>query len=276
MFVAIVLQLVFAGIEDHPASGYGGEWPEMGAAVKTSIFPVEGTTWIQCLNAVLNISFLWIPQILFPTFINEMRRPQDFPKALAALAGASFCLFIVPAVVGYAYLGQYAEAPAFGSLETLYKKISFAPVLVPTIVIGVIYSNVSAKYVFQRVLANSRHQHSNTVVGWGVWGAIVTAFWAVAFIFGSTIPSMGDFLSLLGSVFDSQYGFIFWAIAYYQLFKGRFFTSKLRTLITVAHAIIMVMGLFLLGPGVYAAVEAIREDYAGAVRPAFACANLAI
>lgn len=30
-------------------------------------------------------TFLWIGQILYPTFINEMKRPQDFPKALYAL-----------------------------------------------------------------------------------------------------------------------------------------------------------------------------------------------
>ena len=34
----------------------------------------------------------------------------------------------------------------------------------------------------------------------------------LAFIFGEVIPSMGDFLSLLGSMFDSFFGFIFFAI----------------------------------------------------------------
>jgi hypothetical protein len=38
----------------------------------------------------------------------------------------------------------------------------------------------------------------------------------------------------------------------------------------------MIVGLFLLGPGLYAAVEAINADYSGAVRPAFSCANLSI
>jgi len=46
-----------------------------------------------------------------------MERPQDFPKALAALSVAELVLFSVPAVVGYRYLGQYAEAPMYASLE---------------------------------------------------------------------------------------------------------------------------------------------------------------
>jgi hypothetical protein len=38
----------------------------------------------------------------------------------------------------------------------------------------------------------------------------------------------------------------------------------------------MACGLFLLGPGLYAAVEAIKGDYSGKVSPAFSCANVAI
>ena len=88
---------------------------------------------------------------------------------------------------------------------------------------------MSAKYVYGRLMRGSRHQHSNTVVGWGVWISVVAAIWAIAFVFGSVIPSMGDFLSLLGAAFDvsalipmalscsnidiqSFFGFIYWAL----------------------------------------------------------------
>lgn len=115
--------------------------------------PLPGTTFVQCMNAVLNITFLWVPQILFPTFISEMERPQDFPKSLAVLTGLSAFLFIVPPAIGFRYLGQYATAPAFGSLGTeTYKKGSFAFVIVPTVVIGVIYANVSAKFIYNRIM----------------------------------------------------------------------------------------------------------------------------
>lgn len=208
MGVSILLFMIFAGIESNPLVGYGGEYPEVGT-VTTYAFPQAGTTWVDCVNAVLNITFLWVPQILFPTFISEMRRPQDFPKALSALAIASFVLFTIPAIVGFRYLGQYAEAPAFGSLQTNYKKISFTIAIVPTFVIGTIYANVTAKLIYSRILGQSRHSHSHTVIGWGTWIAVMIAVYFVAFIFAEVIPSMGDFLSLLGSVFDSFYGFIF-------------------------------------------------------------------
>ena len=114
MGIAILLFLVFAGIETAPLYGYNGLYPTLGE-VRTYAFPLPGTTWVGCMNvrdrncgeegdattnsccqAVLNITFLWVPQILFPTFIAEMERPQDFPKSLAVLTGISTFLFIVP------------------------------------------------------------------------------------------------------------------------------------------------------------------------------------
>ncbi|KZP07412.1 hypothetical protein FIBSPDRAFT_875502 [Athelia psychrophila] len=275
MAVAILLWMVFAGTEAHPGFGYAGVWPLDGAQVVTRAFPLPGTTWVACMNAVLNITFLWVPQILFPTFIAEMHTPADFPKALAALAGLSFVLFIVPPAVGYRFLGQYATAPAFGSLGVLKQEKAVAAfVLVPTVVIGTIYANVSAKFIFGRLMGRSRHAYSNTVVGWGVWIAVMTFVWALAFIFGEVVPSMGDFLSLLGAAFDSFFGFIFFAVAYYHLHRGAFFAGFGRSVNTLVHVLVMAVGLFLLGPGLYAAVEAIIADYAGSTRPAFSCADL--
>jgi hypothetical protein len=276
MGMAILLFLIFAGIEKAPFFGYNGNYPTAGL-VRTYKYPLAGTTWVNCMNAVLNITFLWVPQILFPTFIAEMERPQDFPKSLAVLAGISSFLFIIPPAIGFRYLGQYSTAPAFGSLGVVaYKKASFAFVIVPTLVIGVIYANVSAKFVYFRIMGKSKHAHSNTLIGWGTWGAVMAGIWAIAFIFSEVVPSMGDFLSLLGATFDSFFGFIYFAVAYWQLYKGNLFSGATRSVLTVIHAFVMLVGLFLLGPGLYAAVKAIITDYSGTVRPSFSCANLAI
>lgn len=218
-----------------------------------------------------------MPQILFPTFISEMQRPQDFPKSLAVLTGISAFLFIVPPAIGFRYLGQYSTAPAFGSLGiTSYKKASFAFVIVPTLVIGTIYANVSAKFIYSRIMGKSRHAHSNTVIGWGVWFAVMAGIWLIAFVFGEVIPSMGDFLSLLGAAFDSFFGFIFFAIAYWQMHRSNLFGGFARSSMTIIHIIIMASGLFLLGPGLYAAIEAIITDYSSSVTPAFTCVDTSL
>ena len=277
MAIAILLFMIFAGIEDHPGYGYHHSWPKDGYHVYTLAAPQSGITWVNAMNAVLNITFLWVPQLLFPTFISEMERPQDFPKALTVLAAVSGFLFIVPPAVGYVYLGQYSTAPAFGSLSSdAYRKGSFAFVIVPTLIIGVIYANVSAKYVYFRILGSSRHSHSNTLVGWGTWMAVVIPIWIIGWIFAEVIPSMGDFLSLLGAAFDSWFGFLFFAIAYYEMFRGQMFSGAVRSAKTAFHVLVLCVGLFLLGPGLYAACEAIIVDYASTTATAFSCADVQI
>jgi hypothetical protein len=87
---------------------------------------------------------------------------------------------------------------------------------------------------------------------------------------------MGDFLSLLSAAFDSFFGFIFFAVAYYFLYQGKLFQGLGRSIMTVIHAFVMLCGLFILGPGLYAAVKAIIADYSGSTTPAFTCKNMAI
>ncbi|EMC94292.1 hypothetical protein BAUCODRAFT_228522 [Baudoinia panamericana UAMH 10762] len=276
MGLSILLFMIFAGIEPAPGYGYNGDYPTDGP-VRTYAFPLPGTTFVACMNAVLNITFLWVPQILFPTFISEMSNPADFPKSLAVLTGVSAFLFIVPPAVGFRYLGQYSTAPAFGSLGvTTYKKASFAFVIIPTLVIGVIYANVSAKFIYHRIMGRSRHAHSNTVIGWSAWIGVMIGIWIIAWIFAEVIPSMGDFLSLLSAAFDSFFGFIYFSIAEFSMHQGNLFGGPWRSFMSILYIFIMACGLFMLGPGFYAAVEAIIADYSGATRPAFSCANLAI
>lgn len=118
MGIAILLFLIFAGIEAAPLYGYSGNYPTLGP-VKTYAFPLPGTTWVNCMNAVLNITFLWVPQILFPSFIAEMEQPRDFPKALAVLLVISVILFIVPPAIGQSGLDILDNIPQLLHLEVL-------------------------------------------------------------------------------------------------------------------------------------------------------------
>ncbi|KAJ5179176.1 Amino acid transporter transmembrane [Penicillium capsulatum] len=276
MGISILLFLIFAGVTEAPLFGYKRQLSNDGP-VKTYAFPLPSTTWVQCMNVVLTITFLWVPQILLPSFIAEMERPQDFPKALGVLTFIPAILFIVSRAIGFRYLGQYATAPAFGNLGVVaYKKASSGFVIVPTLIIGVIYANVTAKFIYTRMVGKPKHANSNTFVGWGVWFTVMAIIWVLGFVFAEVIPSMGDFLSLLSAAFDSFFGFIYFAIAYRHLNRGRMLASLGQTVMTLINVFIMLVGLFMLGLGLYAAVEAIIADYSGAIMPAFTGAKMAI
>ncbi|TGJ85306.1 hypothetical protein E0Z10_g3456 [Xylaria hypoxylon] len=287
-FISVILAVIFAGIESHPA-GYSavpiidaltGKALPSGAPIVT-VIPLATTTFVNGLNAFLNISYTLIGQITLPSFIAEMKEPRDFPKALWACTILEIIVFTIVGGAVYAYTGnQYMTAPAFGSLQPLYKKIAFS-FMVPTIIfLGVLYASVSARFVFLRIFHNSRHKSENTVVGWTVWAAILLATWILAFIIANSIPFFSSLLSLLSSLFDSFFGFIFWGVAYFRmrkadgavsLFKDRTLRGWLEGILNI---IIIITGVFFLTVGTYATIQGIIDEYAaGSVGRPFSCAS---
>lgn len=273
-FISVLLATIFAGIEGKPA-GY----PTLGP-VNVLAVPLKGTAFYAGMNAFMNISYTFIGQITIPSFIAEMKEPKDFPKALWAVTIAEVILFSLVGAVIYAYTGtNYYTAPAFGSLSNdTYKKVSFS-FMIPTIIfLGVLYASVSARFIFFRLFAGTRHMGNNTLVGWAGWGAILAALWVFAFIIAEVIPFFSDLLSLMSSLFDSFFGFIFWGVAYLRMRRAdhgpKFWRGRgYRGILGYAFNILLIgIGLLFLTAGTYASVESIIQGYAtGTVGGPFSC-----
>ncbi|KAI0010310.1 transmembrane amino acid transporter protein-domain-containing protein [Xylariaceae sp. FL0662B] len=287
-FISVILATIFAGIEDHPA-GFLAEPatdPATGAALPfgnplVTAIPISGTTFVVAMNAFLNISYTFIGQITLPSFIAEMREPRDFPKALWACTILEIIVFCVVGGVMYAFTGnQYMTSPAFGSLPPLYKKISFS-FMIPTIIfLGVLYASVSARFIFFRIFEKSRHKNEHTLVGWGTWSVILLVTWIVAFVIANSIPFFSSLLSLMSSLFDSFFGFIFWGVAYFRMRRADGALSLLRKgsfrgwFECILNVIIILTGFFFLTGGTYATVQEIIDEYEeGTVGSAFQCAS---
>lgn len=234
------------------------------------------------MNAFLNISYTFIGQITLPSFIAEMRNPKDFPKALWAITIAEIFVFGIVGSVIYAYTGNnYNSAPAFGSLgNEVYKKVSFSFMIPTLIFLGVLYASVSARFIFFRVFEGSRHKSSHTVVGWASWAGILAATWVGAFIIAEVIPFFSDLLSLMSSLFDSFFGFIFWGVAYIRMRRvdgGVNWLSEQSLygyFMLALNVLIIIIGFFFLVAGTYTSVQSIIDSYAaGAVGGVFTCAS---
>ena len=276
-FLSVLLATIFAGIEDHPGAGYPAKGPPSVWAV-----PPPGTTFVAGMNAFMNISYTFVGQITIPSFIAEMKEPKDFPKALWAVTIAEVFLFSIVGAVIYAYTGtNYNTAPAFGSLgNEVYLKVSFSFMIPTLIFLGVLYASVSARFVFFRLFAGTRHLGNNTLVGWAGWAAILACTWILAFIIAEVIPFFSDLLSLMSSLFDSFFGFIFWGVAYLRMRRADhgpgYVTSRgFRSVFgAVFNVVLILIGLLFLTAGTYASVESIIQGYemAGFGGP-FSCAN---
>ncbi|KAK1995996.1 transmembrane amino acid transporter [Colletotrichum falcatum] len=287
-FVSVLLATVFAGVQAHPA-GYdprpayvdaAGVAKTGGDPVVTAV-PVMSTTFVAGMNAFLNISYTFIGQITLPSFIAEMKDPRDFPKALWAVTVGEIIVFSIVGAVVYAFVGnQYMTAPAFGSLEDVYKKVSFSFMIPTLIFLGVLYASVSARFLFFRLFNGTKHLHEHTVIGWGSWATILLALWLLAFLIAELIPFFSSLLSLMSSLFDSFFGFIFWGVAYFRMKSAdnRAGLPRQSKMVdwasTSLNVIIILTGLLFLTAGTYASVEGIIEEFrAGTVGKPFGCAS---
>ncbi|KAJ5561925.1 hypothetical protein N7535_003612 [Penicillium sp. DV-2018c] len=279
-FISVILAAVFAGVESHPAK-YS---PAKGEPIVLAI-PAQGTSFVKGMNAFLNISYTFIGQITLPSFIAEMKEPRDFWKSVTAVTIAEIIVFSIVGAITYVYVGnQYMIAPAFGAIgDEVYKKVSFS-FMIPTIIfLGVLYASVSARFIFFRLFEGTRHKGKHTLVGWASWAAILAALWLAAFIIAEVIPFFSDLLSIMSSLFDSFFGFIFWGVAYMRMraedHGPRFFMVRgIRGWIGfLFNAFLILVGFFFLGPGTYAAVMSVVTSYQdGTVGGVFTCASNAL
>ncbi|KAJ5741247.1 hypothetical protein N7533_010656 [Penicillium manginii] len=280
-FVSVLLATIFVGIEGHPAN-----YPIAGEPL-VSALPPKGTTFVQGMNAFLNISYTFIGQITLPSFIAEMKEPRDFWKSVTAVTIAEIIVFSLVGSIIYAYTGSqsdYMVAPAFGSISNeVYKKVSFS-FMIPTIIfLGVLYASVSARFIFFRLFEGTRHKSSNTVVGWASWAGILAVLWIAAWIVAEVIPFFSSLLSIMSSLFDSFFGFIFWGVAYIRMRSAdhgpRFFMERgIRGWCGfIFNVFLIFVGLFFLGPGTYASVMSVVTLYeTGSVGGVFTCVSNAV
>lgn len=275
MLIAIFLGIIFAGVEDHPGD-YDPNVP-----ITWSLWPQKDTTFVDAMNGVLNIIFLFAGQATFPSFIAEMKDPRDFPKAIYVTFTIASIVYALSGAIMYVYIGKdYIVSPALGSLNTLYTKISFSFTIPTIIILGVLYSSVTSRFIFFRLFSGTKHLTTHTWFGWLSWSGIVLASWVLAFIVAESIPIFNDLIALMSALFSCWFGFLFWGIAYFQMrtedygpgwWKTQTPYGYLRILLNIT---LIGIGLFMLGPGTYATVMSIilhfQEESIGGV---FTCAD---
>ncbi|KAI3405209.1 hypothetical protein KGF56_001986 [Candida oxycetoniae] len=288
MFIAVILAMVFAGIQTHPF-GYEDSTPVVWHA-----WPKKDEKYVNIMSAVLNIVYTFVGQITYPSFISQMKKPRDFRKALVVVTICELIVFALTGSIVYVYVGNaYITAPAFGSLVGNFKKIAFSFALPTIVFLGALYSNVSSQFLFQQIFNKSSvHRNSHTVKGWGIWILLNAVLWVIAFVIAEVIPFFSDLLSLMSSLFDCFFGFIFWALAYFKLRKlyyyklegvnvGLLSLFKKSNLFQkgefLLNVLIFGLGFYILGPGLYATIQSIIWSYqADAYGKPFSCKSNAL
>ncbi|KAE8393739.1 transmembrane amino acid transporter protein-domain-containing protein [Aspergillus alliaceus] len=210
----------------------------------------------------------------FLPVISEMRNPKDYKKPLyfcMALVTASYLAF---SLVVYRWCGKWVASPSLGSAGQTIKMVSYGVALVGLIVSATLYLHVAAKYVFVRILGNSRHLQANTVIHWGTWVASTVILGALSFILAEAIPIFNYLIALVGSVCFAPLAMslpgCLWLYDHWHYKNG---TLK-EKVVFLLHCGLVLLGLFFLVGATYGVVIQIIDAYSsGTIGSAFSCAD---
>ncbi|KAF7545310.1 hypothetical protein G7Z17_g9278 [Cylindrodendrum hubeiense] len=267
-FVSVFIFVVAVTQQDRPAGAPPTGDFDLGWVAIASPGFAAGIT------ASANIFISGSGSSMYLPVISEMRRPQDYRKA-ALLAGALVgAMYLTFSLVIYRWCGVWLTTPAFGSAGTLFKKISYG-IALPGLVIGVgIYQHVAAKYMFVRILRDSRHLQENTVTHWATWMGSNLILGILGFIIAEAVPILNYLLGLAGSLCFAPFSLIFPAMLWMYDFKSYRTGSGREKIIYGLHILIVLIGLFMVIGGTYGVGLSIKEAYAsGMITKVFNCAD---
>ncbi|KJX98785.1 amino acid transporter like protein [Zymoseptoria brevis] len=241
---AVVITMVGVGIERPD--------PNVQATTKVAFAPA--------FLSVTNIIFAFAGHLAFFSFISEMKKPQDFPKALILLQATDIGLYLIAAIVIYRYAGPEVASPALGSTNDTVKRVAYG-IALPTIVIaGVIYAHVAAKYIYVRIFRGTKHMSSRSWLAVGSWLGIIGTLWIVAFIIAESIPTFNDLLGLISSLFASWFTYGIAGSMWLFLNYGQWFKNWRKISLFVLNIMIFCLGATICGVGLYASGKSIHDN----------------
>lgn len=241
--IAVLIFTVAVTQQDRPAAA-----PPTGA-FDLGYTAIAYPTFAVGITATLNIFISGSGSSMYLPIISEMRRPTDYRKAALVAGVLVGALYLSLSLVIYRYCGQWLSTPAFGSAGPLFKKISYG-VALPGLVVGMgIYSHVAAKYLFVRVLRDSKHLQANTFTHWTTWLGINIVLGTLAFIVAEAVPILNYLLALAGSLCFAPFSLVFpamlWLYEYAYFRQG----SLGQKIIYGGHVFIILIGAFLVVGG---------------------------
>ncbi|KAI0470988.1 transmembrane amino acid transporter [Xylariaceae sp. FL0804] len=254
--VAGCASIVAAGVV--AMAGAGSLPVDPGAVAVT----VPGSGFAAAFISITNPVFAYAGHFMFFILISEMRRPQDAMKAAWALQIVSTAFYVVFAVVTYWYVGAGVSSPSLLSLRGPWAKAAFGVAIPNFFIAGSLYSHTAAKLVFVRLFRRSRHVHSHTPTGWGVWTLLVLLANVAAFVFAVGIPIFNYLVGIAASLFAAWYTYglagAFWLHDTYH-FEGGLHGWSRKPFMFVVNVLTVLAGAFICVGGLYATIVSLRE-----------------
>ncbi|RSL65286.1 hypothetical protein BHE90_000308 [Fusarium euwallaceae] len=267
---SILIVTIAVGVQDRPATA-----PQEGVWVSDyKLFNNPG--FLDAISAVSSLVFAYAGTPAFFSIAAEMRDPRLYTRSLILCQSVVTVTYVVIGCVVYYFCGSYVATPALGSAGVTIKKVAYGIAIPGLIVSTTLTIHVPSKYIFVRLLRDSKHLAANTMVHWTTWLGCTFGIAFVAYVIASAIPVFGGLISLVGALLGTLMSFqpmgCMWL--YDNWSSGKASPSVRWVLMVLFSVSVIILGTFLMVAGTYGSVVGIIDSYNmdGGSKP-FSCAD---
>ncbi|SPO06523.1 related to neutral amino acid permease [Cephalotrichum gorgonifer] len=268
VFTAVLIVVIGVTLNERPA-----------AAPQTGVFELGYhafgvPSFMEGVSAAATIFASGAGTSAFLPVISEMRNPRDYKKALYACMSIVVASYLSFSLVVYRWCGQWVASPSLGSAGPTLKKVAYGIGLLGLLVTGCLYVHVSAKYIFVRILRNSKHLQANTVIHWGTWLCCTVCLSIIAFLIASAIPIFNYILGLAGSLGFAPIALILPAWLWVHDHGDWRTASPMKAVAYYLHWLMALLGVFMTVGGTYGIIDSVIAAYReGTIGSVFSCAD---
>lgn len=217
----------------------------------------------SAFNSISNVVFAYGGHVAWISFIAELKDPKDFPKSLFLQQSVDIILYTIASVVIYRYAGNDVASPALSSNNALVRKIAWGIALPTIIIAGVIFAHVTAKYVYIRMFAGTKHLHSRGIFATGTWIGLAAGIWTVAWIIAESIPNFSDLLGFISALFASWFSYGIPGICWFYLNWTTWNKGGTKIFLAGVNVVLVILGFLICGVGLYASGYSMALDSSG-------------
>lgn len=163
------------------------------------------------IGGMNNMVFAWGGATIFCEVMAEMRRPMDFWKGMLCAQSLILVIYLFYGLFVYSYNGQFCYVTANQAIGSkALQNAGNVLNIISGIIAMVLYGNVGIKVIYQGFLvADFGFPSLTSRKGTFMWGGFVIVYWAIAYILGTAIPSIGALVSIIGAFCILNFSYTF-------------------------------------------------------------------
>lgn len=260
---AVFVTLIASGIDAHRKNWNTGWTASAG----------ENVTFANGMLAACNVLFAYAFSIGQFTYMEEMARPEDFPKSVVGLGCVMITIYTCVGALGYAFIGPGVKGPALLSAGHTVSRVAFGLALPVIFISGAILVTTDGRFIMDKLFRDNIVRYVNTPRGWMAWVTVVLALVLCSWVIAEVIPVFNPLLGITAALFNSAFTLYLPGWMWLKLIReGGCFSSAKNAALTTLNVVIIIVGLTILGAGTYASIQDIVDSYEGkSVGKPFSC-----